>query len=304
MNLYIGNHPGARGFFRVPPLVPSALADDPEEQRAVFQTLAERASGRALRPSEVSAYWTRRALDFAREQPLDWLRLLGRKIALSFNAYEPWSARSVTLARDASPVLRLPLLGFGVLAPFAVLGLWATRRAAARLIPLYAWLATVWLTLWSFFVLARYRAAALPLVALFAAAGIAWLVQTLRARELRALAAGLVALLALGVAAHAPLGRQDLGIAYYNLGNRLRSQGQPARAVDAYLEAIHRAPAYLSAYNNLALAYEDLGWRDEAIRAWQVLAHVAGPAGSRRHLERAERHLRALGGAVPEPTPR
>ena len=37
MNLYIGNNPAAVGEFVVPPIIPTALADDPHEQRAVFQ---------------------------------------------------------------------------------------------------------------------------------------------------------------------------------------------------------------------------------------------------------------------------
>jgi 4-amino-4-deoxy-L-arabinose transferase-like glycosyltransferase len=294
MNLYIGNNPAAGGEFRVPPIVPSALADDPEEQRVVFQALAERATGRPLRPSEVSDYWSGRAFEFIREQPLAWLRLMGRKLALSFNAYEPWSVRSVTLARHASPVLRLPLLGFGVLAPFALLGLWATRGSAARLFPLYAWLGTVWFTLWSFFVLARYRASALPLVALFAAAGIAYAISLARARRPRALAVAAAAIAAAMLAVQAPIARESLGVAYYNLANRFRDQGQLESAVNAYLESLRRAPGYLSSYNNLAIVYEQLGWREDAAKAWQALAALAERQGSAVHVKRAQRHLEVL----------
>jgi tetratricopeptide (TPR) repeat protein len=294
MNLYIGNNPAANGEFRVPPIVPSALADDPEEQRVVFQALAERATGRPLRPSEVSDFWSGQAVAFVRDQPLAWLRLMGRKIALSFNAYEPWSVRSVTLARDASQALRLPLLGFGALAPFALLGLWATRGAAARLFPLYAWLGTVWLTLWSFFVLARYRASALALVALFAAAGFAYVVSLALARRPRALVAAGAAVATAMLAVQAPIARESLGVAYYNLGNRLRDQGQLEPAVNAYLESMRRAPAYLSTYNNLAMVYEQLGWREEAAKAWSALGQLAERQGSPVHVKRAQRHLETL----------
>ena len=299
MNLYIGNNPAAIGEFVVPPIVPTALADDPGEQRAVFQMLAERASGRTLKPSEVSAYWRERALDFARTQPVRFAKLILRKIGLSLNAYEAWNVRSLTLARDASAVLRLPLLDFGVLAPFAILGLWATRHAWPRLMPLYAWLATTWLTLWIFFVISRYRAAALPVLALFASAGLAYTWATLRARNRHAVNfAVLVA--ALFVAVHWPLAKENLGVAYYNLGNRLRERGDTEMAVDAYLQAIQRARTYLSAYNNLAIAYEDLGWNAEAVVAWQALAELAARQGSSMHVQRAERHLRQLG-AEPQP---
>jgi tetratricopeptide (TPR) repeat protein len=302
MNLYIGNNPDARGEFRVPRIVPSALADDPEEQRAVFAALAERASGRALAPSEVSAFWARRALDFVREQPGAWARLMLYKVLLSFNAYEPWNVRSLTLARESSSVLRLPLLGFGVVAPFAVIGLVATRRSWQRLVPLYAWLATVWLTLWVFFVLARYRVAALPVLVLFAAAGVVALVGVLRAGRVPARIGVGLALAALAVAVHWPLARENLGTAYYNLANRFRAQGDLERAIEAYHESMRRSPGYLSAYNNLALAYEEAGRRDEAVAAWNALLVRAQRQGSPKHVERAERRLRALA-AKPAPEP-
>jgi tetratricopeptide (TPR) repeat protein len=304
MNLYIGNNPDARGEFGVPRIVPSALADDPEEQRAVFAALAEQASGRALAPSEVSAFWTRRALDYVREQPGAWLRLMARKLALSFNAYEPWNVRSLTLARDASAVLRLPLLGFGAVAPFAVLGLWATRGSWRRLLPLYAWLATVWLSLWIFFVLARYRMAALPVLLIFAGAGVVAAWDALRAREPRRLAAVGLALALLSLGARWPIAQENLGVAYFNLANRHRERGEPERAIEAYAESLQRAPGYLSAWNNLARSYEDLGRRDEAREAWRVLLSLAQAQGSALHEERARRHLEALEAPAPPDPPR
>jgi tetratricopeptide (TPR) repeat protein len=299
MNLFIGNNPDARGEFRVPRIVPPALLDDPEEQRAVFAALAEQASGRPLAPSEISAYWARRALDYAREQPAAWARLMLHKLLLSFNAYEPWNVRSLTLTRDASAALRLPLLGFGAIAPFALLGIAATRRAWRELLPLYAWLATVWITLCAFFVLSRYRMAAVPVLALFAAAGGGYCADRLRERRPRALVRTALALAALALFVQWPLARENLGIAYYNLGNRLRAQGQIERAIDAYAQALRRSPGYLSAYNNLALAYEDAGRREEARQAWEALRLRALQQGSPRHVERAERRLRELAG--PEP---
>jgi 4-amino-4-deoxy-L-arabinose transferase-like glycosyltransferase len=299
MNLYIGNNPAARGEFDVPPIVPTALADDPDEQRAVFSALAERAQGRALAPSEISAYWAGRALDFVREQPGAWLRLLARKVLLSLNAYEPWNVRSLTLARDAAAGLRLPLLGFGVVAPLAAWGLFATRRTWPRLVPLYAWLATVWLTLWAFFVLARYRVAAVPVLALFAAAGVAALVQVLRRRRARELAAVVLALVGLATMVNWPIARENLGIAWYNLGNRYRDRGEYERAIESYLRALRGVPGYLSAYNNLARTFEDAGRSQDAATTWRALLALAERQGSALHAERARRHLADLGAETP-----
>ena len=56
LNFYIGNNPDADGTFRAPAGTGIGL----EEQIADSRAVAEAAAGRALRPSEVSAYWSGR----------------------------------------------------------------------------------------------------------------------------------------------------------------------------------------------------------------------------------------------------
>ncbi len=135
---------------------------------------------------------------------------------------------------------------------------------------------------------------ALALVALFAAAGVAYTVSLALARRPRALVAAGAAVAAAMLAVQAPIARESLGVAYYNLGNRLRDQGQLEPAVNAYLESMRRAPAYLSTYNNLAMVYEQLGWREEAAEAWSALGQLAERQGSPVHVKRAQRHLETL----------
>jgi tetratricopeptide (TPR) repeat protein len=49
-----------------------------------------------------------------------------------------------------------------------------------------------------------------------------------------------------------------------NLGNTLRSLGQPAEALESYRCALHVAPEYAAAYNDMGSALVDLGRLDEA----------------------------------------
>jgi len=296
-NLYLGNNPDANGAFRVPRIFPRSMADDPWEQRAIFEAWAERATGRVLLPSEVSAFWAARAREFVLEHPGRWLRLELRKLALAVNAFEPWNVRSVTMSREFSWVLRLPLVTFGVLAPLAFLGMVLTLAHARRLVPLYALLGSVLGTLLVFFVLSRYRMAAVPVLAIFAAAGLVECFDALRARRLRriAIAVSLTAVFALGV--HCPwrFAREDLSMAYYNLGNRYRDLEQWERAIGSYLESLRRRPSYLSAQNNLAIAYESTGQHDDdAIRIWEAILARARQQELSKYVDRAERRLRAL----------
>jgi 4-amino-4-deoxy-L-arabinose transferase-like glycosyltransferase len=294
MNLFLGNNPDANGSFSVPRIFPRSAADDPWEQRTLFAATAERVIGHPLRDSEVSSFWAGEAWRYAREYPLAWAHGLWHKFEIATNAFEPWNIRSFALTREFSAVLRLPLVGFGWVAPLAVLGLALTAPRWRELVPLYALLATVLATLVAFFVLARYRLPALPALALFASAGVVETVQRWRAGTLRSAA---VAITAAGLAAlwvHRVVMIDDLSIAYYNLANRYEQQQDWPRAIETYQRVIASRPVYISAYNNLAIAYEATGQADEARAAWQRVAELAVVQNLPPYGERAARHLRAL----------
>ena len=299
MNLFLGNNPDANGSFRVPRIFPRSAADDPWEQRAVFAATAEQVLGRPLRPSEVSQFWASEAWRYAREYPVSWARGLWHKLELATNAFEPWNIRSFALTREFSAVLRLPLVGFGWLAPLAVLGLVLTAARWRELVPLYALLATVLATLVAFFVLARYRLPALPALALFASAGLAEAVRRWRAGALRAVAVAVAAAALATFWSQRVVMIDDLSIAYYNLANRYGERQDWPRAIENYQRALSERPVYISAHNNLALAYEATGHDAEARAAWQRVAELAGVQGLPNYAERAARHLHALDEKAP-----
>src|SRR6185503_15944094 len=102
-NFYIGNHGGADGTY-------SSLRfgrGSPEYEQADATELAQQALGRSLTPGEVSGYWTDRALDFISSQPVAWLRLTGRKMALLVNAREMLDTESQKSHAEWSLPLRL-----------------------------------------------------------------------------------------------------------------------------------------------------------------------------------------------------
>jgi 4-amino-4-deoxy-L-arabinose transferase-like glycosyltransferase len=119
-NFYIGNNPGATGTYQ-------ALLfgrGDARREREDATRLAERALGQPLTPSEVSRFWLGQARDYIRQQPVGWLRLMGRKLALTFNAAELADTEAQRVYAEWSPMLRIPgyLLHFGVLLPLAAFG--------------------------------------------------------------------------------------------------------------------------------------------------------------------------------------
>jgi 4-amino-4-deoxy-L-arabinose transferase-like glycosyltransferase len=300
-NFYSGNNPDANGAYLVPRPFPRLAADDAREQEALYQQYAEQALGRSLRPSEASAYWVGQGLAYIRENPVAWLRLEARKLALFLNATEIWNNRSIELSRPFSWVLRLPLLSFGAVAPLALLGLAATARDWRRLFPLYAMIAVYLASALLFFVLSRYRVPVVPVLIVFAACGVMHGVDAARAQRFRDLSLALAVLALFAVATHVPLIRPNLGMAYYNLGNRYKDRGEWGLAIAQYEQALERDASYLPLNNNLALVYEESGrHRPEAILAWERVLRIATKQNYSVFAERARRHLRDLG-AVREP---
>ena len=76
---------------------------------------------------------------------------------------------SFELSRQFSWVLRLPLLGYGTMLPFALLGIAMSAPSWRRLFPLYAMIAVYLATALIFYVLSRYRMPAEPVLIVFAA---------------------------------------------------------------------------------------------------------------------------------------
>jgi len=140
-----------------------------------------------------------------------------------------------------------------------------------------------------------------PVFLLFAAAALRWLWLALRARRLRAAGLALLGLAAASALVHLPIVREDLSMAYYNLGNRYKDLQRWDLAIEQYAQSLRRNSRYISAWNNLALVYERSGSHaSEAIETWQTVLKLARQQELERYVERASRHLQTLG-AGPEP---
>jgi tetratricopeptide (TPR) repeat protein len=144
--------------------------------------MAERASGRPLSAGEVSDYWRDRALAFWRQEPGRALALFLRKIAFVWNRVEIPQIVDLASVRAEVPILRLPLVGPGLLMPLALLGLAVAypkrREREVLVVSLIAFtLATA-----LFFVTDRYRIQAVPLLAVMGGGAVAWLAAVWRRR--------------------------------------------------------------------------------------------------------------------------
>lgn len=92
----------------------------------------ERKVGRRLTSSDVSRYFTQEVLKYIREQPLDWLALMGRKVLFYWGPIELDSNKELHYARQESVVLRSIPVGFTPVLAGAVVGTAIVMRSGRR----------------------------------------------------------------------------------------------------------------------------------------------------------------------------
>ena len=277
-NFYIGNNPAADGTYQSLRFGRGA----PEYERQDATELAERALGTRLTPAEVSGYWTDKALEFVTSRPGAWLALMGRKVALLWNATEMLDTESQEAYADWSLPLRAGgLIGhFGILVPLALFGAIVTWPMRSRLWILYAMTLAYAASVVVFYVFARYRYPLVPLLILFAAAGIvearAYVVRGLSdpargGSEPTRPALVLAAVAAVAVFCNWPILSKTLmrAVTETNLGATLQAEGRLDEAADHYHRAIALAPDYPPAYNNLATAQRAKGQLAEAVATYR-----------------------------------
>ena len=265
-NLYIGNNAESDGTYR--PL--RYGRGDPLFEQDDATQLAEAALGRELTPAEVSSYWVGRVFDDVVEAPGRWVRLLGRKSALTVNAVEVIDTESQYAHAEYSTILAATgwLTHFGLLIPLAVLGIAVTWPARRRLLPFYLMAGFYAASVVGFYVFARYRYPLAPFAVLFAAAGASHLIQVARG-EATVPQAPLVAagVLLAAVAANWPLlSTTDMrATSYNNLATAYRERGDLGTAVELYQTALTLNPSYPQAHSNLGSALTAGGEPDRAI---------------------------------------
>jgi len=266
-NFYIGNNPDATGLYR--PLVPNH--ETPEFERADARRLAEEAAGHELTDLEVSHYWLSRSWAFMRSDPRAWLELVGRKLLLTFNRYEIPDTEGYNVYCGFAWMLGAlaPVLNLGTVGPLAAAGLVLTLARWRRLGLLYLMTLALVLAIAAFYLFARYRFPLVPLIILFAAAGIVELVCAFRDQRIARIAAAAAAVTVAAVACNWPLvdaARLD-AMSYSNLGTVLAQRGDIDAAIRFFQIAIETDPSAPAPYYQIGTASLVQGDTQQAIAA-------------------------------------
>ncbi|HEM46315.1 MAG TPA: tetratricopeptide repeat protein [Alphaproteobacteria bacterium] len=259
INLYTGNRPGGTGVYDPPAGMRGDMRGLIEDARRI----ASREAGRALDDAEASAFWIERAREAIAADPGGWLALLGRKILVYWSGDEVPDILDIRIYRRYCPALGWAIVGFVVISPFCLLGLWTVRRRRGRWI---AWLfvAAALGSILPFFVNSRYRVPAVPVFLAVGGGAAAWLASRAVARDWRRLAAGAAALALLFVFVSTPARvRVDPSASYTFLGNSQARDGDLEAAAEAFRTALELRPG-VETRINYARVLSRLGKKKDA----------------------------------------
>jgi 4-amino-4-deoxy-L-arabinose transferase-like glycosyltransferase len=186
-NFYTGNNPSnTTGMFTAVPFVRPL----PEFEEIDFHNMAEELTGKALSSREVSDFWFHKSWEHIFSHPQFALTVFMHKVILFWADVEVSDGWSFYFLKKYSLALKLPLFTFGWIFPFAFIGVAATFQKNRESRLLIGFVLMYSATVIAFFVFSRYRIYVVPPLIIFAALGMLWLWDQLKAQNWRTLAFG------------------------------------------------------------------------------------------------------------------
>jgi tetratricopeptide (TPR) repeat protein len=165
MNFWTGNNTLATGAYIGAPFITS---EEPEYEREDFRREASKRAGKELTVKGASDYWYSEGLRFISGHPRQFMWLLWRKFIMFWHNTELPSDLNFYLARDFSGLLQNDPLTFGIVVPFAVLGILLAWKLTPANFLLLTLAGTNLLASFIFFNSSRYRLPVVPVFILYA----------------------------------------------------------------------------------------------------------------------------------------
>ena len=283
VNFYIGNNPASDGSTAI---VPGTRADWWGGYNDAI-ALAERDLGKKLTLAEVSDYYFQRGFDYLRTQPGPAWRMMGKKFLMFWGAGERANDKFIYFFWHLAGMKYVPLPGFWLVAPLAILGGVLLWRRRGELAMFYLFVIVYSLGVVAFFVNARFRLPVVPVLTLFAAYGAVYLVRGFRERQFGILKAVLV-LAAAAILVNSDYAYRKEMRAYseafsnYTLGNAYLKMGMDGTALNHFARAAeidrgYPTPAYRAIQREVDYNLGVLLWKDGLCsRAIEVLERVGG----------------------------
>ncbi len=176
-----------------------------------------------------------------REHPGAFIRQQFRKLGAFLNAYEFPNNVNIYVEKRYVPFMRLPWPGLSLALAFGLIGLAFGLKRWREIFPLYGYLFLYSIGTVAFYILARFRMPVIPVLIVFAGAGVLIILETLLGRQ------WLRTILLLGLAALAGIlsrpHQDDMLMVsdYHNMARYHLISGEPEKAAEIWQEGIDRA---------------------------------------------------------------
>lgn len=274
VNLWLGNNPNADGLTMQMPEITLDESVEWNEFVSTTDSIASALSGRELRASEVSSFWTGRALNWMLENPKAAIAGWAKKTLYFLGGYEVSDQTDIYAYSRYSSLLNLlisrPLIyiPFGLIAPLGLMGLVLAWRKSQAARPLVGFVVLYALTVILFLATARHRLPVVPIFIVCAALSIIRFWRAFSARRYLSLILPLGALgILLLVLNQRTVERMMTNPAFlhYQMALAQERKGDFEGAAMEYGRALEIEPNHLASRKNLAYALTKMGMYDSAV---------------------------------------
>ena len=283
VNFYIGNNPTSDGRTAIVPGTAAPWWGGNNEAIAI----AERRLGRKLNPAEVSNYYFRLGLDFVASQPDRAASLMLKKLQMFWSMEERSNDKFIYFFWHLAGMNKLPLPGFWLIAPLAIFGGIVPWRRRKKLSVLYLFVLTYMLGVIAFFVNARFRLPVVPILIIFAAFAVWYLITVGRKNWKQLLKLSPILVVAILIVNYEYFTfrksrQQHVTISHYTVANAYLQMDRIDEAIFHYRLARENyakdpTPSYELIWRDVNLKLGTLYWqRDECGKAIGVLSDVRG----------------------------
>jgi tetratricopeptide (TPR) repeat protein len=277
VNLYIGNNPDSEGLTM---LMPEVRLDESlpwTEFAEATRKAAEEEVGHSLLPGEESSFWTKKALRFMVDRPVDFISLTLRKVVYFFVGFENSDQTDIYAARRYSALYSLLLwknlvyFPFGLLFPLAAVGVLAMWKRRSELSLVYIFILGYLPTVVLFLVTARHRLPVIPFLIILAVCGLLYVIDIIRQKkwiQFYKPASLFLILLILSNQTYFDIGFENKFQTHFNLALTYNRQGELAKAEKEYQAALDIYPNSATTWNSLGYLQYQLGKPDKAMRSF------------------------------------
>ncbi len=277
-----GNNPNSLAQSSIYPPLVYDLADEfpgqPDYQHVLYRLVAHADSGKKLDINAVNRFWSGKAVNFIRDHPLNFLRLLGVKTNFFFHNFRRHDLATAYWDDQRLGQTKIPSIPLALVSALAILGLFLARGDWQRYLLFYGLFFTQMAVLLLTYVSARQRVAIFPVFIFFACSAI----QKMRALEKRSrqiMAAAAVICLALLLTVRNDAMKEEdhqwrnfrVSHDLYRQSLKQRRNGLWAEASISSLQSMAAAPWLGDSLRPANLSFEPLGYFQGALAIHETL---------------------------------